>query len=424
MEADMRTAANVEIRRSDARKSLGARFMRSSALALLLVGLLPLGKAVADVVSATPTPSTKPVPIAQPSTVSIFWSVTRSNVLNCGPTVSSSTGTVRAGNANGPVLMIVPTTLSQTQPCLQAPTNLFTFNESITVPADVVQRAQKLGVANLLFIRTFSDVVGLTATNSVNLPITGSAAAGFSVAREALQFDNGTPVSVLPRGEALHALAEIDYTGSGLFQAIWEIAGPTSTAGEPIFRPLAQVNQYLPATGEKKVLKSPALPTEASGLYLVRLRVTDPALTFEPPVIRYFVTEPKAGRQGLPQALNAYSPGPLALLAGDTKFSWEPIAGAKAYQLEVYRVARDSGRGLPDLGGADANRLDPALVARALAQAPVTGMLVPGRQTTTPISGAARLRLEPGQVYVWRVRAIGADGSIIGESAPREIRTP
>jgi hypothetical protein len=51
-------------------------------------------------------------------------------------------------------------------------------------------------------------------------------------------------------------------------------------------------------------------------------------------------------------------------------------------------------------------------------------MLVPGRQTQTVLSGAARTRLEPSRVYLWRVLAIGADGSVIGQSPMRELRTP
>jgi hypothetical protein len=374
---------------------------------------------LADVVSANPTPSTRLVALGQPTTLSIIWNVVRAAGGNCGDTVSAPPGVIRAAVGNQPVLLTVPRTLSQTQACGNAPTP-FTFSESLFIPADVVQRAQKLGAASLVFERTFGDG-GSSAKGAVALPITGAAAAGFSISREALQFDNGAPVRVLARREAVQAFAEIAYNGSGLLQAVWEVAGPTSTAGEPFFRVLSQVREYVPPTAEQKVIKSPPLPTDTTGLYLVRFRITDPVPAFEAPVIRYFVGDGRPGRELPPQPLSTYSPPSLALLAGDTSFTWAPIAGAKAYQLHVYRLAREGAR-LPELSGD--NAIDPRDIARTLARPPVTGMLVPGNQTSTKLSTAARTRLESGQVYLWRVQAIGADGAIIGESRLRELRTP
>ncbi len=374
----------------------------------------------ADVKVATPPP--RLIVLGQPTTLSVVWNVVRSTGLGCGPTVSSSQGLVHANDGNGPVLLTVPTTLSRTQACPNAPaTTSFTFNESLFIPADVVQRAHKLGAPNLVFERAFSD--GITSvTGTVYLQITGSAAAGFSISREALQFDNGAPVRVLPRQEVLHAFAEIAYNGNGLLQAVWEIAGPTSTSGEPIFRPLSQVREYVAPTAEKKVIKSPVLPTDTSGLYLVRLRITDPAPGFEVPIIRYFVGEGRPGRELPPEPLSTYSPPPSAVLTGNTSFTWAPIVGAKAYQVQIYRLAREGAAALPSLNDGDA--ADPREIARALSRPPVTGMLVAGRQTSTALSSAARMHLIPGQVYLWRVQAIGADGAIIAESAPRELRTP
>jgi hypothetical protein len=398
-----------------------AAWVRSFPSVALLASLLAPPAALADVNSATPTPGARPVALGQTTTLSLVWNVLRDAAGNCGNTVSSSQGLIRADSVNGPVMLTVPTTLSQTRLCTGTPAQ-FTFTESLFIPADVVQRAQRQGASSLFFVRVFGDVVGASAIGSVVLPITSSAAAGFSISREALQFDNGAPVRVLARREPLQAFAEIDYSGSGLLQAVWELAGPTSTTGEPIFRPLSQVREFVAPTGEKKVLKSPPLPTDAIGLYLVRLRITDPATSFEAPVIRYFVGDGRPGRELPPQPLTTYSPPPSAVLAGDTSFTWAPIAGAKAYQLQIYRLARDSGAALPSLSGDDG--ADPREIARALARPPVTGMLVAGKQTSTALSTAARMHLVPGQVYLWRVQAIGTDGAIIGESAPRELRTP
>lgn len=390
---------------------------------LLLAGILVPPIALADITNVAPNPATRPVSLAQPTALPVFWSVLRAPIAGCGAVVSSPFGEIRVGDSNGLVVMTVRTALSQTRPCGNAP-EPFTFTESVLIPADVVQRAQKLGASNLVFERLFSDGVGTPQIGSVRLPVASSAAAGFSVSREALQFDNGAPTRVLARREALRAFAQIDYTGSGPLQGTWEIAGPGSTAGEPIFRPLSEVRDFLAPTAEKTVIKSPLLPTDTTGLYLLRLRITDPSLSFEAPVIRYFVTEGKPSGELLPQPLSALSPPPRALLARETTFAWEPIANAQAYQLEIYHLGRDTGGGLPDLSGDDGSAVDPREIARALAQRPITGMIVSGKQTTTSFSGAARQHLDAGQLYLWRVRAIGANGAIIGESAPRVLRTP
>jgi hypothetical protein len=51
-------------------------------------------------------------------------------------------------------------------------------------------------------------------------------------------------------------------------------------------------------------------------------------------------------------------------------------------------------------------------------------MLVPGKQTSTTLSSAARQHLLPGYRYYWRVKAIGGDGSVIGMSPVRELSVP
>ena len=82
---------------------------------------------------------------------------------------------------------------------------------------------------------------------------------------EILSFDNGSSVRILPRNNAIHAQAELGYNGTGLLQAVWEVADPASTSGTPVYRPLLQVREYL-TLGDAKTLKSPPLPTNADWL--------------------------------------------------------------------------------------------------------------------------------------------------------------
>jgi hypothetical protein len=77
------------------------------------------------------------------------------------------------------------------------------------------------------------------------------------------------------------------FLGAGYIQAIWEIAGPDRSA-ETVYRPLQAARYYL--TGDEPiVLSSPSLPTDVAGHYRIRLRISDPQLAFDVPVIRYIV---------------------------------------------------------------------------------------------------------------------------------------
>ena len=388
-------------------------FLKTTLTGLLwLLGTLAALPACATILSITPTPGNTRVPLGGSTSVAITWNVLTVN----GPFVSSPSGTFRT-NVTGPILGTVTRLL--TKPAAPAGTSSVTFTEVILVPMDVIYRAHKLGVTSFGYFRDFQDGSGFFGTpQSVTLNITTASVAGFSLSRLALLFDNGAPVRLLGLKEPLHALAEINFTGSGLVQAVWEVAGPSSTAGQPVYRPLTSVRQYL-VGGDKQVLRSPDLPTHSSGFYLVQLRITDPAPGFEQPVLRYFVSSGKPGEVLPIMPMGLVAPARLALLAPDTLFAWEPIRAARAYQLEIYARAPTPGDMLPDLGD------ETTIATPTLPDTPaVTGMLVPGGQTRTALSSVSRSHLQAGRHYLWRVLAIGGDGNIVGASPVREIRLP
>ncbi len=373
------------------------------------------------------TPTTANVAIGRASSVSFVWRVFNTN--NAPQTVSSASGTFRDSINGNTILGTINSPLTATannfcggfpSACLPV-TVVVNFSETIVIPTDVVARALQMGLGSIVYQRSFTPT-GTSSTAAITLNITSSSAANFNISGEILSFDNGSSVRILPRNNAIHAQAELGYNGTGLLQAVWEIAEPATTSGTPVFRPLTQVREYL-TLGDTKTLKSPALPTGAVGLYLIRLRVIDPIVPFTMPVIRYFVAEGRVGKELPPDPVGVTSPVPFALYAPDTLFAWETHKGTKAYQLEVYRTDRNPATELPDLGGGDRTP-KPSDVAAALRYAPVTGMLVPGSQTTTTLSANARQRLIPGRAYLWRVLAISEDGTVIGQSPMREMRTP
>ncbi|MDX5299774.1 MAG: hypothetical protein LPK85_12600, partial [Gammaproteobacteria bacterium] len=198
--------------------------------------------------------------------------------------------------------------------------------------------------------------------------------------------------------------ATLIYLQSGMLEAVWEIASPASTQGTPVFTALQSVRQYLGA-GREVVLQSPPLPTTTPGAYRVRLRILNPSQTFETGVLSYAVspqTEP-ADRPVL--SLQAMTPEADARLTEQTRFTWQPTPGARAYQLELYRA--DNAGTLPDT---------PAIK-------PVTGLLVPALQTEAILSRLSLEHLSGEGTYVWRVLAIDADGLIIGASSLRTLHT-
>ena len=380
-------------------------------LATLLL-VMNVGTAFAYVADVTVTPATRPVSASQPTVLNIVWQVTRDAL--GGQTVSSARGEFSLGNS---ILGVVPTVLTRTQ---AASNTLYVFTETVTVPPHILQRAQQLGLPGVGYVRTFGDGSGQgNRTGGVVLVYASPAATGFSVHRLALYYDDRAAIKIIDPGERLRATAEITFGGTGLLQGVWEIADPATTAGEPIFRTISTVRQHL--AGETVRLESPLLPTDSTGVYLVRFRITDPAVTFDMPVIQYFVS----ARQGsAPRELVVHAPVPGTVLAADTAFSWQRVPNARVYQLLVYAASRTTVPHRPDAGAAESPAAPSDLAVAALKRPPVTGVLVPAARTRATLAPATRAHLESGTTYVWRVQAIDANGAVIAESPARTIVLP
>lgn len=357
----------------------------------------------------TIAPASTKAAIGRSSSVTIRWSATT----NDGPFVQSTTGTFRI--PNGSTLGIVSRTL--TTSAVSVPVTV-TLNEQLLIPSNVIFAAFKAGVSRIEYVRDFEDGDGpFAAVQGVFLiDLTSPSAAAFGIGRLALSFEDGAIEKIAEEEQFLRAKADISHTGSGVIRGVWEAADPTSTAGTPIYRPLTQVREFLSAGGDK-TLFSPRLPTSSTGLHLVRFRLTDPALFDTDPVIRYFVQP----RPAPLEPIGLVMPPHLSLLGNDTRFTWQPIAGVRAYQLELFE------QGLPIELPADTAPVDEprAIDPRPGSSiSPTTGLLVPGDQSAVPLTTLARTHLMSGRTYLWRVLAIGSEGTVIGESPLRAIRVP
>ena len=314
-----------------------------------------------------------------------------------GPTVISTVGVLE--DASGNVYHTRMRSLSVSAPKAGMPLpggNLsqqtVRLRESFTVPAAALARALQNGTTRLFYRRVFSDGSGATATILLPVNITGAGAAGFAVNYIGLRFDDDNVRRLVEPGATLRARAEVRFSGNGQLQGIWEIADPSSTHGTPIFWPLRQVRQAL-FGGRAERIESPPLPTGRSGLYLLRLRVTEPA-TEEIPVLHYYVS-----RDAEPalQPVRLLAPPPGTRATAKTLFRWRPLVGTHAYRVEIHAIS-------------DAEDAPPR-----------TGLLVDGETTATTLGAPAWRHIAEGQRYRWRVIAIGAQGKRIGASEARPL---
>lgn len=106
--------------------------------------------------------------------------------------------------------------------------------------------------------------------------------APFTISQLRLRWEDGrTDLSVTQGQGPLQAFADVKFEGTGLFQAQWTVDGI----------PLAIFTRQLAFAGQLTMDSGGAvsLPTFAPGEHLVTLRILSPAVTFQVPVIRYFV---------------------------------------------------------------------------------------------------------------------------------------
>ena len=389
------------------------------ALGLAVAAVAPPARAAIN--SVEPLPANSLVAIGQAQSLPLSWGLV---VLYFGIapaqsyTITSTSGQFRVGAT---VLGTVNTVLTFSGSVPTAVPTTVRIPESVMVPPDVTVKAHRLGAQSVDYVRVFND--GTTPVQGSELIVIGGSGAGlFGISREALAFDDGAAVRVVQAGDVLSARAEVDFSGSGSMSAVWEVAGPSSTAGETVYRELQQVTRGL-IGHEPAIIKSPDLPTDSPGYYSVRLRITQPPPGFDPPMLAYYVGDAQSGARGGFTAMSVSAPGEGALLERETRFAWQPVEGAKAYKIELFASPGSDPFGLPDMGGGAASA-DPARVRAALSAPPAAGMIVTGAQTRIALSSATRARLQPRHSYFWRVQAIGADGSVIGAAQVRQLRVP
>ena len=377
-------------------------------------------------VSAPPASSAQPsvtlIPLGQATSMNVTWLVTSFPVPATTYTVFSSSGQFVLP-LSGQVLATVNTVISRVVTAAVAgPAVTTIITETVLVPQEVSVLATRAGETQFVYRRTFSDGSVTTAVIPANVRVGGSGAGRFNVSRIALTFEDGAVVRIVPVKSQLSGVAELTLVGGGFLRGDWEVADPGSTSGTPFFRGLQTISQGFGGADRVK-LKSPKLPTEISGLHMLRLRVTDPLPGFDPPVLYYYVGEPKPGTTLSFMPMTVMNPPSQAYIDSATQFVWQPVKDARAYKIEIFANPENASNNLPDLGGAPVVE-DRQQVRRATSHSPVAGMMIAGTKTQTTLSESTRAKLQKQHSYFWRIQAIGLDGMVVGEAQVRELRVP
>lgn len=332
-------------------------------------------------------------------------------------TLSSDVGTFAIG---GTTVATFNSRISRVNTTPPGGRTFTTITEVITVPQSVAFQMSRNPGAVATFSRTFRDATAFTATGAARLVPTGGGSGQLGISRLDLAFEDGARIKIVQQKAPLRAIATINFTGSGTQRFEWQIATPASAAGALIFRTLRILNANLAGFSARDV-KSPPLPTQTSGLHIIRLVPLDSTSGFSAPEIRYFVIPGDAALPAVPTTpLVLVAPPTGASLNTETQFSWRPTAGAVVYQLEMY--ARAAGRNPTDAANssdrtreADAIRGD-LLVVDERDRIPLTGVTLPADKNSVSLKSYSLARLEKGRGYEWRVKAINANGAVIATS--------
>lgn len=367
---------------------------------LLLSGLLTSTAALADIVSVTAVPGSVTVSVHGATLpINITWRINRTEP--AGPGVAPVTRMVTSPNAtlqiDGSAVATLGSALTLPSTLVPGGSETLSLRESISVNIALARRIADSPAGSVSIVRQFSDTQQV-GTGSVPVYSGAGDTQGLTFRRIDLTLSDGSRTDVIGRNEELRAVADISFRGNGILQAEWRLVDPGASLGGIEGRVLQVVRQSLVSSGSGRTrIVSPPLPTMQDGLYVLGFAVRDTSGALETPILRYFVLDKTAAGVERIDAITVRSPPDNTALSDDTLFSWQPLAGAVAYQVELFRP--------------DATR-------------PLAGKLVPGDQDALKLSAMTLDLLAPDETFQWQVRALDERGNEIGRSALMTVFTP
>lgn len=246
--------------------------------------------------------------------------------------------------------------------------------------------------------------------------------APFAVEAVDLKFEDGTDRKVVTKGERLQAVAEVTFTGAGLLNGIWRIAQPAPEPDQIRFTDLLIVSKNLSSTG-KDTFRSPSLPTDTAGSYALRLVIQRPDVKEKYKEVKYFVGQKPEGDSPegvgeVPRSIKTAGPAAGGPSYEEIQFSWDPVPGSVAYQVEIYHKT-----GKERVVVKEPGKFTVCLVRlpSELNRPPTMGVMVPAFKTEATLNQFAGRVLKSGTTYLWRVVALAKDGKVLCESPFKEF---
>lgn len=390
--------------------------MRKFTIYCMLFVLAPLNALATFIPTSTGTPSSRNVALDRGASVNITWRFTITGATSPATQVSSGSYSIVSSIPT----ITVSKPLLQSFPSTPFPTNRTVIvAEAIFIPQNILYQIYKSGSTSFIIRRTFTDdTPASSGPVDVSLTLTGSGASGFAINTVSLRFDDNSARRVVPRSSTLGVAVKMNYTGAGMCEAVWEIAEPTSTFGQPVFRPIYWIRQYQGGGGGETRITGPSLPTAQTGLHLIRLRFTAPMTEFSPPTIKYYVYDKGKRPRLAVDDLQLISPGAATSIGANTQFQWQRITGASSYRVEFY--AEKTNPMTAQLPSMESDNKAQTTIDEPL----VSGIMVPGDKQSVTLPITAKKKLIQGRWYYWRVAAFDKNGARIAVSDPRKILMP
>jgi hypothetical protein len=201
------------------------------------------------------------------------------------------------------------------------------LNEQVKIPLDIIKTAQRMGIKNIRYQRTFTPRYMDAATTSSTAIAVGT---GFTFTKIRITFLDHTSKRFVKRNERIDgAMVELRYEGAGLLKGYWQADD----------RILARVTKSLPFANSRtitlKLPKVPPLPTHSTGSHRLRFVITNPVMNIPFPQVIYIVTGEDLSKA---HPIHLLSPVNDETLSTDKlSFSWKPRHGTTLYHLELFR---------------------------------------------------------------------------------------
>jgi hypothetical protein len=226
--------------------------------------------------------------------------------------------------------------------------------EQVTIPLEVIKTAQRMGIDQIRYQRTFNARYMDAATTSSTAITVGT---GFTFTRIRITFLDNTTKKFVKRNEKIDgAQVELAYEGAGLLKGYWQVDD----------RILARVTKNLSFANSRtitlKLPQVPSLPTYSIGSHRLRFVITNPRMDISFPQVIYIVTGDDLSKT---HPIHLLTPRDNSTIPADgLSFTWKNRRGVTTYRFEILKKQRDKTETVFSAYAKKAAYVIPARVAR------------------------------------------------------------